>query len=184
MKNKSLIAVIIALAAVIILAAAVYPSLSEKATEQIIESSSADTTQEERSDLEKATDFTVYNSKGEQVSLSDFIGKPIIINFWASWCGYCLYEMPDFDAVYKKYGDEIHFLIINKDDGIKRGESIIKEYGYSFPTYYDLEYDASTIYGASSIPRTIALDKDGYIHYNRAGMIDANKLESIIDMIR
>ena len=183
MKNKSLIAVIAALVIVIIAAAVVYPELSEKATEEINNTEAATAT-EEANNPYAAPDIRLFNAEGEEVMLSDFRGKPVILNFWATWCGYCIREMPDFEEAYKEYGDEIQFLIVNTDDGIEKGEKYIKDNSYTFPTFYDLELDAAITYGITGIPRTIALDKDGNICYNRSGMINAATLEAIIQTIR
>ncbi len=181
MKNKSLIIIIAVLVAVIAIAAAVYPSLADKAeqTTSAEQGSASDTLQ-----YQKYKDVRIFDNTGTELLLSDFEGKPMILNFWATWCGYCIQEMPDFEAAYKEYGDEIQFLIVNTDDGIVNGEKYIKEKGYTFPSYYDLESYAVMTYGITGIPRTIAIDKDGNIRYNRAGMIDAEALQSIIDMIK
>ena len=72
------------------------------------EENSEDAEQSETQQL-KAFDFTVYNQEGEQVNLSDFFGKPIILNFWATWCPYCVQEMPVFEEYFNKYKDDIHF---------------------------------------------------------------------------
>lgn len=181
MKNKSLIATIFVLVAIVALAAAVYPTLADKAAETTTaeQGSISDTVQ-----YQKYTDVRLFDDTGADLMLSDFDGKPMILNFWATWCGYCIQEMPDFEEAYKEYGDEIQFLIINTDDGIGNGEKFVSDKGYTFPTYYDLEYNAAITYGISGIPRTIAIDKDGNIRYNRAGMVDAKTLQSIIDMIK
>ena len=60
-----------------------------------------------------APDFTVEDTDGNKYKLSDFRGKPVIVNFWASWCGPCKMEMPDFEELYKQYGEEINFLMVN-----------------------------------------------------------------------
>lgn len=181
MKNKSLIAVIFVLVAVIALAAAVYPSLADKAAETTTaeQGSISDTVQ-----YQKYKDVKIYDNKGNAVMLSEFEGKPVILNFWATWCGYCIQEMPDFEDAFREYGDDIQFMIVNTDDGIGNGEKYLSDKGYTFPSYYDLEYNAAITYGISGIPRTIAIDKDGNIRYNRAGMVDSQALESIIDMIK
>ena len=181
MKNKSLIVTVFVLVAVIALAAAVYPSLAEKAVEATTaeQTSIADTVQ-----YKKYTDIRIFDKNGNEVKLSDFEGRPMILNFWATWCGYCIYEMPDFEAAYKEYGDEIQFLMVNTDDGIGIGEDFIETEGYTFPTYYDLQFNAAVTYGISGIPRTIAIDAEGNIRYNRSGMIGSDTLQSIIDMIK
>lgn len=135
-------------------------------------------------DTSWAKGISVYDKNENEVKLEDLAGKPVLLNFWATWCGYCIMEMPDLEEAYKQYGDEIQFLIVNTDDGIKRGEEFIKSKGYTFPTYYDLEHKAAISYGITSIPRTIAIDKDGNVLYNQPGMLTANSLESIIEMIK
>ena len=67
----------------------------------------------EPAELTKAFDFTVYDEEGNAVKLSDFEGKPVVLNFWASWCGPCKSEMPDFEEAYGEYGEEIQFLMVN-----------------------------------------------------------------------
>ena len=64
-----------------------------------------------------APDFTVYDVEGNPHKLSDFRGKPVILNFWATWCGFCEAEMPDFDEKFRQYGDQIHFLMVDVTDG-------------------------------------------------------------------
>lgn len=183
MKNKSLILVGVIFVLILGVALILYPSLSEKA----IESTTNPTENQSISDTvqyKKYSDIKIYDKDGNAVMLSDSEGKPVILNFWATWCGYCIQEMPDIEEAFKEHGDEIQFLIVNTDDGIEKGEAFIKNKGYTFPTYYDLEYSAAITYGISGIPRTIAIDKDGNIKYNRSGMIDSDALESIINMIR
>lgn len=183
MKNKSLIIVAVAFAAVMIIALALYPELSKKAADNevtttgISESSTAGI-------YPRYTDVKIFDANNRKAMLSDFEGKPIIISFWATWCGYCLYEMPDFEAAYKEYGDEIQFLIVNTNDSQKKAAEYIESMGYTFPVYYDLEYYAYEAYGLSSLPRTVAIDKDGNMIYNRAGMITADRLQNIIDSLK
>lgn len=181
MKNKSLIIIAVVFALILGAAILVYPSLSEKANEEM--TSEADVTQD-NSQYPLYEDVKLFDKDGNALMLSDLIGKPVILNFWATWCGYCIQEMPDFEEAYKEYGDEVQFLIVNTDDGISKGEQYISQKGYTFPTYYDLEYSAAITYGISGIPRTIAIDKDGRVLYNRAGMVDADMLESIIEAIK
>ena len=102
----------------------------------------ADSTQNEGSeDVFPAMDFTVYTTDGTPVSLSDHFGRPILINFWATWCPPCKSEMPDFDRVYADYGDDVVFMMINMTDGsrdtVESAAAFVADNGYSFPVYYD-----------------------------------------------
>lgn len=191
MKNKSLIIIIAALVAIVAVAAVVYPSLSEKAQQQL----QADTSAEENTGNEKNTlssdseaykkfeGIKFYDKDGKEIQLTDMLGKPILINFWATWCGYCVMEMPDFEKAYKEYGDEIQFVFINPDESINTGESFLSSEGFEIPAYYDLDHIAAYAFSVRSYPTTIAIDRNGEIKYLRPGMINADTLNSIIDSI-
>ncbi|MBQ8856990.1 MAG: TlpA family protein disulfide reductase [Lachnospiraceae bacterium] len=150
---------------------------------------SAEETAEESAEEELmlAPDFTVYDADGNAVNLSDFIGKPTVVNFWASWCGPCQMEMPDFDKKYKELGEEIHFLMVNMTDGsqetLETAKAFVEKSGYSFPVYYDTDIDAAMTYGVSSIPSTFFIDAEGHAVAWAQGMIDAETLQKGIDMI-
>ena len=93
-----------------------------------------------------APDFTVVDADGREVKLSDFRGKPTVVNFWATWCGYCKQEMPDFEEVYLEMGDEVNFLMVNMTDGsretVEMASTYIADSGYTFPVYYDTQMEA------------------------------------------
>ena len=154
----------------------------------------ADTPQEEDKGEEEgqepekvlAPDFTVYDLDGNAVQLSDFIGKPIVLNFWASWCGPCQMEMPDFHEKYLQLGEEVNFLMINMTTGRETQESaiaFIEKNDYSFPIFYDTQSDAAMTYGAYSLPTTYFIDAEGYAIAQATGAIDAETLQRGIDMI-
>lgn len=134
-----------------------------------------------------APNFTVYDLEGNEVNLTDFFGKPIIVNFWASWCGPCKMEMPDFDAAYATYKDEIVFLMVNMTDGsretLEKASSFIADSEYTFPVYYDTEYSAAITYSVSSLPTTYFINADGELIAHARGAIDADTLQKGIDMI-
>lgn len=143
--------------------------------------------QPEEQSRERMPDFTVYDAEGNAYRLSDFRGKPVILNFWASWCGPCKSEMPDFDEKYGVYGDQIHFLMVNLTDGsqetFERGSAYIREQGYSFPVYYDLDFSAAMAYSVMSIPVTYFVDSEGYYVANYPGAMSADVLQQGIDIL-
>ena len=140
------------------------------------------------SQSQKAPDFTVYDADGNPVKLSDYLGKPVILNFWASWCPPCKMEMPDFDAVCKETGNEYQFMMVNLTDGgretVETAQSFIEEQGYGFPVFFDKDIDAAMKYNTYSIPATYFIDADGYLTAYAQGAIDAQTLRNGMDMIK
>lgn len=136
---------------------------------------------------ELAPDFTVYDRDKGEVHLSDFLGKPVVLNFWASWCGPCQSEMPDFDEVYAELGDEVQFLMVNMTtssrESFDKATAFIDQQGFSFPVFYDLDSDAVNTYGVYSLPTTLFIDADGYGVAQAIGAIDRETLERGIGMI-
>lgn len=134
-----------------------------------------------------APDFTVVDYNGKQTKLSDKKGKPVVVNFWASWCGPCKSEFPAFEDAYNKYGNDVEFMMINLTDGyqetISSAKSFIDEQNYTFPVYYDTTMSASNAYGVFSIPKTLFIDKNGNIVQNRTGTISQDTLEQNIESL-
>lgn len=137
-----------------------------------------------------APDFTVYDASGNAVSLSDFAGQPVVVNFWATWCPPCKQELPEFDAASQEYGiaegdagtdGKARFLMVALTDGQRETkdtvDTFIAENGYTFPVYYDLDYSAVNAYGINSIPMTLFIDADGNLQQYYVGMIDGQKLQ-------
>ena len=147
----------------------------------------ADSAQAAEPEKVLAPDFTVYDAEGNPVQLYDYIGKPLVVNFWASWCGPCQMEMPHFEDKYQELGDEVQFLMINMTDGgretMDSASAFIAEKGYTFPVLYDTDSNAALTYGASSLPTTYFIDADGYAVAQATGAIDADTLQLGIDLI-
>ena len=135
-----------------------------------------------------APDFTVYTLDGIPVSLSDFFGKPIVLNFWASWCGPCKRELPDFQEVYDEVGSDVQFLIVNMTDGsretVESASAYLVDQCYTFPAYYDTQFSAAMAYGVSAIPCTYFIDAQGCAMARSTGAIDAQTLLKGISLIQ
>ena len=136
-------------------------------------------TEEVSADL--APDVTIVDGEGNQLKLSDFRGKGVVLNFWASWCGPCKSEMPHFQAAYEQYGEEVHFLMVNMSSafGDTRADAaaVLEQGGYSFPVYYDDLTECAYGYGISAIPVTVFIDKDGKLVSYKTGAMNAADLD-------
>ena len=150
------------------------------------ENTAADTAADAAGDS-KAPDFTVVDGTGAEVKLSDFVGKPVVLNFWASWCPPCKAEMPDFEEAYKKYKDDVVFMMVDMTDGVQetvdQAQAHIASCGYTFPVYFDTNSEAAYAYYVSSIPQTFFIDAGGNLVAYADSMIDAAALEKGIGMI-
>jgi len=137
----------------------------------------------------KAKDFVVYDENLNEVKLSDYLGTPVVLNFWASWCPPCKSEMPTFNEMSKKYSkDKVAILMINLTDGeqetISKAQKYINDNNYDMKVLFDKQMDAANKYNITSIPRTIFIDKDGYIAKdNQAGVISEEELEMQIKLL-
>lgn len=177
-RKKGLVITIIALAAILIIAVIAYNALT----------SSASPTAAEDSDI-VVYDFTMQSRNGEDVDLADFAGKPVILNFWASTCGPCRNEMPEFQKAYERYGDDLSFVMVNIPDfnGETREKALayLEQSGYTFPVYFDTYHRGETVYGVNSIPRTYFIDKNGFVVlYAPGGINSTTLLKGIEDLLK
>lgn len=163
-----------------------YNSMSDKYKDEQVQNNIEKEDSSKDSEL-KAPDFSVVDRNGETVKMSDLAGKPMVINFWASWCGPCQSELPDFEKVYKERGDDVVFMMVNLTDGgretVDKVEKFIGQNGYTFPVYFDTKFEGSKAYGVSSIPVTYFVDKKGNLKESHMGSMDKRTLETYLDSL-
>lgn len=135
-----------------------------------------------------APDFTLTARGGKTVSLSQFKGQVVMINFWATWCGPCRQEMPLLESIHKKYGKMGFTLLgVNVEPDPKAAEAWLKETPVSFPVLFDTKSEVSTLYSVSGMPSTVIIDRKGTIRMIHRGYKpgDENEyLNSIRALIR
>jgi len=143
----------------------------------------------EPADRELAPDFAMTDWAGNGIRLSDITarGRPVILNFWASWCPPCEAEMPDFDRVHADFGDEVEFVMLSVTDGVREtvetGRRFIEDGGFAMPVFFDTSREGAIAYGVRSIPTTLFIDGDGYVITGVQGAIDEDILRRVVDFM-
>ena len=120
-----------------------------------------------------APDFTLRTLDGKAVQLSDYRGKRVIVNFWATWCPPCRAEIPDFQKLYEK--KDVEILAVNlteTEESTEEVKGFIKEYELTFPVLMDMRSDVSTTYQVSAYPTSYMLDSNGRIQFVAMGALN------------
>lgn len=153
----------------------------------VLKNTKSPTNKTQQSQAVEAPDFTVYDRGGNKVNLSDYKGKPIVLNFWASWCTPCKYEMPYFQEVYNKYSDKLEVMMVNLNgsgnDTKANADSFILKEGFTFPVYYDTDTDAAIKYSISAMPTTFFVNENGEIILGYRGAITKDALYDGVDKL-
>ena len=124
---------------------------------------------------EIAPDIVVTDLEGNNKQLSEYFGKPTIMVFWATWCGYCKDELPALEMLKEKYGDSINVLALNGGDSAEDIKDFMEENNYTFETVM-VGIEESIKFDAQSIPVTAILDSEGTIEFFTRGSLDAETM--------
>lgn len=176
MKKTNSWMVVLVLALILIVAGAGY------GYSHLVKNNKAVEQTAQKSDTIPAPDFEVKDENGKTVHLSDFKGKPVVLNFWASWCTYCVKEMPDFDKAYQSQKDDVHFVLVNMTDGqretVEKAKAFLGEQNLSLTSYYDtVDQQVARTYQVSSLPTTYFINAKGEIVGRQIGLTDAATLQ-------
>lgn len=127
-------------------------------------------------------DFTAQTTAGQSFTLSQQAGKVVLINFWATWCGPCVGELPDIQKLYEEYsaGDKVVILTINSGESASTVQSFMSQKGYTFPVVCDTNGALSYAYGVNAIPRTVVFGKDGTVKSDLVGARDYQTFKSAV----
>lgn len=117
---------------------------------------------QEMKDHSPAPHFTLPNLEGKRVSLKDFRGKLLLLNFWASWCIPCREEMPAIERLYQRYKNQGFVILgVNVKDDKKSALSFVRELNITFPIGFDPNGEVGLLYGAWGLPTTYLIDAKG-----------------------
>lgn len=128
-----------------------------------------------------APNFTFIDlATGQQVKLSDLQGKPVFLNFWATWCPPCVGEMPHIQKAYEKYNGQIHFVAISLDDEQEEAKKFLQNKGYTFPGGYGNVNELGQKYQLDAIPSSYLIDAQGNIKGKMIGAMDEQALTNFL----
>lgn len=138
---------------------------------------------------EKAPDFKLQTLDGKEVSLSDYRGKKVILNFWATWCPPCKAEMPHMQSFYEEQAEEsnVEILAVNlmsQDNGKKAVADFVKQYGLTFPIPLDESGTAGERYDIVTIPTSYIVNTDGTIHQKIIGPMDEQMMKDLVNEMK
>jgi thiol-disulfide isomerase/thioredoxin len=132
----------------------------------------------------EAPDFTLKNLEGKEVKLSEYKGKIIFVNFWATWCGPCRHEVPAFIELQDQYADDLVILGISLDQGdLSVVPDFANEYSINYEILYGSQQVVSAYGGISAIPTTFVIDKDGYLRDMKRGFPGKEYFEKVISAL-
>ncbi|MBD5088221.1 MAG: TlpA family protein disulfide reductase [Clostridiales bacterium] len=138
-----------------------------------VDKNNSDTFQE-LSEEDLAPDFTAETVDGKTFALAEQKGKVVLLNFWATWCGPCVGEMPAFEKLYSEYGEKIEILAVDCSEDENTVKQFVSDNGYTFPIAYDIDGSISMKYPTQGIPYTLVIGKDGKVKKTFLGADDAD----------
>ncbi|HIE66318.1 MAG: TlpA disulfide reductase family protein [Nitrospira sp.] len=123
-----------------------------------------------------APDFNIKNLGGGRASLSDYRGKVVLVNFWATWCGPCKAEMPSMEALYRSHvRDDFEILAVSIDLGDEAPiRSFVEDFGFTFPILLDSQFDVNDLFQVRVVPTSIVIDRNGVVTDRLLGAKDWN----------
>ncbi len=130
----------------------------------------------------RARDFTLEALDGTELSLSDFEGSVVLVNFWATWCPPCRAEIPDFEAAYQAYRDDGFVVLgVNVEESRARVQPFVEDLQMTYPVVLDESGRLVQEYRARGLPMSILVDRDGVIRVRHIGYMTAEKLEEYLE---
>lgn len=149
--------------------------------DNIEEETKKDDTSKEKGEYNQDINFTLQDLKGNEVSISDFQGKKVFINFWATWCPNCEVEMPHMQTIWEEFGEEVVVVAVDIGESKDTVKKYIDKEGYTFKVLLDKENEIAGKFGITAVPTSILLDENGNLIY---GVRGAMTYESMVKFVK
>jgi len=128
-----------------------------------------------------APNFELESINGERVSLSQYRGRVVVVNFWATWCGPCQVEMPLFQSRYEQYEGELAILAVNAQEGVEEAKGFMKDFGLTFEALLDPGGEVQELYLVRGYPTTYVIDREGILRVQHIGVLDEAQLDETLE---
>jgi len=130
-----------------------------------------------------APDFALSSISGEMIQLNQLQGKPVLINFWATWCAPCVIEMPNIQKYYKEFDHQFEVLAVNAGEKNLTVEQFANALGIEFPVLLDPDNKIQLLYRVRGYPTTYVLDADGIIRAQHIGLLGESQIEEYLALV-
>lgn len=157
------------------------PSNTPKQTVEVQSQKEDDSQQDNPKSI--APDFELNSSDGSIVKLSELRDKNVILNFWATWCGYCILEMPDLQKLQDAHADDLLILTINVGESKEEVKKFMEDNNLNLSVVLDEKMDVANTYGIRSFPTTIAINKKGEAVTGYVGMLTYEQMEQLYSFL-
>jgi len=136
----------------------------------------------------EAPSFELFDLNSSIIRLSDYLGRPVVVNFWGTQCVYCIEEMPDLEAAFRQESAKVDgavFLTVNVQDSSAKARAFMNSNGYTLPVLMDAGGRVARAYQVSAIPVTFFIDRTGTIRYVKFGMfLSLGEINAVLETIR
>lgn len=130
-----------------------------------------------------APEFKLDSLSGDSIQLEDYRGKPLLLNFWATWCAPCRLEMPAFQSRYEKYAGELAVVAVNNVENPSDVQAFVDEFGLTFDILLDPDAQVQRLYLVRGYPTSILIDADGVMRVQHIGLMTAEQLDGYLQEI-
>jgi thiol-disulfide isomerase/thioredoxin len=128
-------------------------------------------------------DFTLNTLRGDRLGTEDLRGQPVLINFWATWCGPCRIEMPYFEEAYQQFGPDLVVLAVNIDEPADQVQAFVNDLGLSFDILLDTGSKVQALYRVTAFPTTYLVDREGMVKVQHIGALSRSQLFAYLEQV-